>query len=67
MNQVYALAILGAIWLIVSQHLALRRSEEANDYLCDTLRGLAKDELEAKIDTDGDIAIRRKRDQLGEK
>ena len=64
--EIYAIAIVAAIWFLVAQQVSLRRSEEANDKLADTLYGLAAGKLEAKIDTDGDVAIRLKPNQLGE-
>ena len=64
--EIYAIAIVAAIWFLVAQQVSLRRSEEANDKLADTLYGLAEGKLEVKIDTDGDVAIRLKPDKLGE-
>ena len=64
--EIYAIAIIAAIWILIAQQVSLRRSEEANDKLADTLYGLAAGKLEAKIDTDGDVAIRLKPNQLGE-
>ena len=64
--EIYAIAIVAAIWFLVAQQVSLRKSEEANDKLADTLYGLAAGKLEAKIDTDGDVAIRLKPNQLGE-
>jgi len=64
--EIYAIAIVAAIWFLVAQQVSLRKSEETNDKLADTLYGLAAGKLEAKIDTDGDVAIRLKPDKLGE-
>ena len=64
--EIYAIAIVAAIWILIAQQVSLRKSEEANDKLADTLYGLAAGKLEAKIDTDGDVAIRLKPNQLGE-
>ena len=64
--EIYAIAIVAAIWFLIAQQVSLRKSEEANDKLADTLYGLAEGKLEVKIDTDGDVAIRLKPDQLGE-
>ena len=64
--EIYAIAIVAAIWILIAQQVSLRKIEEANDKLADTLYGLAEGKLEAKIDTDGDVAIRLKPDQLGE-
>ena len=64
--EIYAIAIVAAIWILIAQQVSLRKIEEANDKLADTLYGLAEGKLEAKIDTDGDVAIRLKPDKLGE-
>ena len=64
--EIYAIAIVAAIWILIAQQVSLRKSEEANDKLADALYGLAEGKLEVKIDTDGDVAIRLKPDQLGE-
>ena len=64
--EIYAIAIVAAIWFLIAQQVSLRKSEETNDKLADTLYGLAEGKLEVKIDTDGDVAIRLKPDQLGE-
>ena len=64
--EIYAIAIVAAIWFLIAQQVSLRKSEETNDKLANTLYGLAEGKLEVKIDTDGDVAIRLKPDQLGE-
>ena len=64
--EIYAIAIIVAIWFLIAQQVSLRKSEETNDKLADTLYGLAEGKLEVKIDTDGDVAIRLKPDKLGE-
>jgi hypothetical protein len=64
--EIYAIAIIAAIWFLIAQQVSLRKSEETNDKLADTLYGLAEGKLEVKIDTDGDVAIRLKPDKLGE-
>ena len=64
--EIYAITIVAVIWFLVTQQVSLRKSEEVNDKLADTLYGLAAGKLEAKIDTDGDVAIRLKPNQLGE-
>jgi len=65
--EIYAIAIVAVIWLLIAQQVTLRKTEEDNDKLSDALYGLAEGKLEAKIDTDGDVAIRLKPNQLGEK
>ena len=64
--EIYAIAIVAVIWFLIAQQVTLNKTEEANDKLADTLYGLAAGKLEAKIDTDGDVAIRLKPNQLGE-
>ena len=64
--EIYAIAIVAVIWLLIAQQVSLRKSEETNDKLADALYGLAEGKLEVKIDTDGDVAIRLKPDKLGE-
>jgi len=64
--EIYAIAIVAAIWFLIAQQVSLRKSEETNDKLANTLYGLAEGKLEVKIDTDGDVAIRLKPDKLGE-
>jgi len=65
--EIYAIAIVAVIWLLIAQQVTLRKTEKDNDKLSDALYGLAEGKLEAKIDTDGDVAIRLKPNQLGEK
>ena len=64
--EIYAITTIAVIWFLVAQQVSLRKSEEVNDKLADTLYGLAEGKLEANIDTDGDVAIRLKPNQLGE-
>ena len=64
--EIYAIAIVAVIWLLIAQQVTLRKTEEDNDKLSDALYGLAEGKLEVKIDTDGDVAIRLKPDKLGE-
>lgn len=59
--QVVGLAIAGAIWFLIAQHVALRKAEGAAETLLNTIHGIAEGKLEVKIDTDGDIAIRKPR------
>ena len=65
--EISAIAIVAVIWFLIAQHVTLRKTEKDNDKLSDALYGLAEGKLEAKIDTDGDVAIRIKPKQLGEK
>ena len=60
--EIYAITTIAVIWFLVAQQVSLRKSEEVNDKLADALHGLAEGKLEAKIDTDGDVAIRVKPD-----
>jgi hypothetical protein len=65
--EIYVIIIVAVIWFLIAQQVTLNKTEATNDKLYDTLHGLAEGKLEAKIDTDGDLAIRLKPDQLGEK
>jgi len=65
--EIYAIVIVAAIWFLIAQQVTLHKATKENEKLSDALYGLAEGKLEVKIDTDGDVAIRFKRDQLGEK
>jgi hypothetical protein len=64
--EISTIAIVAVIWFLLAQQVTLRKTEKENNKLSDALYGLAEGKLEAKIDTDGDVAIRLKPDQLGE-
>jgi len=65
--EISAIAIIAAVWFLIAQQVSLRKTEKDNDKLSDALYGLAEGKLEVKIDPDGDVAIRLKPKQLGEK
>jgi len=65
--EIYVIIIVAVIWFLIAQQVMLRKTEKENNKLSHALYGLAKGKLEVRIDTDGDIAIRLKPNQLGEK
>ena len=65
--EIYAIAIVAVIWLLIAQQVTLHKATKENEKLSDALYGLAEGKLEVKIDTDGDVAIIFKRYQLAEK
>ena len=65
--EIYAITVVAVIWFLIAQQVTLHKTEKENKKLGEALYGLAEGKLEVKIDTDGDIAIRLKLNQLGER
>jgi len=56
-------ALVAALVYIIVQHVVLHKTQQQRDGTFDALRGIILGRLEGKVDPDGEILLRQKREE----